>query len=120
MSPLRTFHSSGNSSRLVERRKGPNGVKRAISGNRFPLEPSAVVIVRNLTMRNDFPRSPGRSCVKNVGVPIANRPRMVTRTNTTSQRGAVIDTRATSRPRFTLCDRLVHHVPQHFTGLVDM
>ena len=73
MSPLRTFQSSGSSSRLVERRKRPKAVRRMLSGNRLPSVSRASVMVRNLSILNGFPCKPRRTWVKKIGEPSFSR-----------------------------------------------
>ncbi len=69
ISPLNTFHNSGNSSRLLVRKKQPKGVSRCASGSKAPPASRASVMVRNLTMRNVLPSKPGRTWVNNIGLP---------------------------------------------------
>ena len=69
MSPLRMFHSSGSSSRLVDRSFCPKGVRRSASLFSEPSGLRASVMERNLYMRNGLPCMPGRSWLKSTGVP---------------------------------------------------
>ncbi len=50
ISPLSTFHNSGSSSKLVDRKNFPNPVRRSASGRSSPPGPRSSVIVRNLTI----------------------------------------------------------------------
>lgn len=73
ISPLRTFMSSGNSSRLVERNILPNRVNRSTSGSNIPSGSLFSVIVLNLNIINGLPFSPGLVCLKITGDPNLNR-----------------------------------------------
>ena len=73
MSPRRTFQSSGNSSRLVERSQHPNGVSRWASGSSCPAVSRWLVMVRNLSILRRCPCNPGRAWRKITGEP--SRPR---------------------------------------------
>ncbi len=59
MSPRRTFHSSGSSSRLVPRRKRPKEVRRRASGSGIPLASLASLIVRNFSSVNGLAAQAG-------------------------------------------------------------
>src|SRR5690554_2365360 len=61
ISPLSTFHSSGNSSKLLERKKLPKGVMRSSSGSGLPFASCASRIVRNLIISKGLPSLPGRT-----------------------------------------------------------
>ena len=69
ISPLRTFRSCGNSSRLVERRILPNGVTRLSPGvvHPGPWLSALAYIVLNLTILKRLPSKLTRSCLKNTG-----------------------------------------------------
>src|SRR5690606_27503824 len=59
MSPFSTFHKPGSSSKLDDRSKEPNLVKRAESGNKLPSLSRSSVIDLNLYILNGFPLIPG-------------------------------------------------------------
>ena len=73
ISPRSTFHNSGNSSRLLARKKRPKGVSRCASGSNAPLEPRSSVIVRNFIILKGEPCSPDLICEKNTGLPSFRR-----------------------------------------------
>ena len=100
MSPLSTFHSSGSSSRLVERKKRPNGVRRTASGSNSPSVPRSLVMLRNFTILKGLPCMPGRTWVKKTGLPSLRRTIQIT-----TNRGKASTSRAqadttTSNSRF--------------------
>src|SRR5690554_2347422 len=82
MSPLSTFQSSGNSSRLVARRKLPKGVMRCSSGSGLPCLSVASSIVRNLIISNGLPFRPGRVWRKNTGAPSLRQIKRATKAKT--------------------------------------
>ena len=83
MSPLRTLTNCGNSSIDVERTNLPTFVRRASSGNRFPLVSHSSVMVLNLNNRPSFP---GRSCRKNAPAPLLAK---CSQTATMSRKGHI-------------------------------
>ena len=74
ISPRITFHSSGNSSRLIRRRKAPKRVILSAS------QPSPMLIVRNFRVVNGFPRKPGRLWRNRTGLPMVHQTQRATRT----------------------------------------
>src|SRR5580658_6734889 len=73
MSPLRTFQSCGNSSRLQALRIAPTPVSLAASSSKLPEPSRASDIVRNFQSLKTRPCSPVRSCVQNTGGPSHSR-----------------------------------------------
>src|SRR5450759_2164995 len=76
ISPTRTFHNSGSSSRELERSAWPNEVSRWASdawtlGRSAPY--GALSIGRNLRIWNSLPSFPGRSCLNVTGEPSFHR-----------------------------------------------
>jgi len=69
ISPFSTFQSSGNSSRLVLRRKRPSDVSRSASVSKFLASSLGLIIVRNLYIPKGLPFSPGLLCLKKTGWP---------------------------------------------------
>ena len=63
MSPIRTFHSSGNSSNLYFRSTAPNGVIRLSPFTETELPECLTVIERNLYIVNNRPCFPTRFCL---------------------------------------------------------
>ncbi len=78
--------SSGNSSRLVERRNLPKGVKRAESSNNFPSEFLSSVIDLNFTISKGIAFNPGLICLNRIGDPSFN----LTNTAATIKIGRII------------------------------
>ena len=97
MSPFKMLKNSGSSSRLVARRSFPNLVSLSLSGRRFPSASRLSVIVRNLYIVKIFSCSPGRSCLKKIGLPSLLRTRIhSTRRSGLSTTRIVSDSRISS------------------------
>ena len=69
ISPFSIFHSSGSSSRLVERRNLPNLVNLSLSDNNSPNLSFLSIIVLNLYIVNIFSFNPGLCCLNIIGLP---------------------------------------------------
>ena len=73
ISPFKILNSSGNSSKLVERKNFPNFVSLTSSGSSSPFSSRSSVIVRNLYILNIFSSFPGRGCLNSTGLPSFTR-----------------------------------------------
>lgn len=101
MSPMITDQSCGSSSRLLDRRRRPSGVRRFSSGRCAPSSLRSSVIVRNFATTIGSAFLPARCCRNTTGDPWARRTTRATTTMTGDRTIPATAANATSIARRT-------------------